>query len=130
MAAAPPDVAAALRDADPVRAALAPLLPPAGRDPAEPSRLTCVVLDAGRVLEDPVRVLEDPVRALADPVRPAALAAPEPGRSELCVARAALPPPVPGAAAAVAPATPAGSTSQFLNMKNCWPRVHTLVVTQ
>jgi hypothetical protein len=50
-----------------------------------------------------------------------------PGRRELCPVRTAG---VPVVAAAVAPAAPAGSTVQFLNMKYCWPSVHRFVVTQ
>jgi hypothetical protein len=76
----------------------------------------------------------DPEAALAAPDPEAALAAPDPaeaeeperGRSELWVARTG--PPV--VAPASAPAAPAGSVVQFLNMKNCWPSVHRLVVTQ
>jgi len=98
--------------------------------------------DAGRPLAVPAFAspAAEPVRG--PPVRAppaAALAAPDPeapgdpgrgdpgrgdpGRGELCAVRTE-----PTGPAVVAPAAPIGS--QFLNMKNCWPSVHRLVVTQ
>jgi hypothetical protein len=117
-----------------------------------PVFLTWVVLAEVRPLAVPVRAPLDAVLVPADPVRalPAAvLAGPEPGPElepdpergavrvaevlavEVLAVRAAVPVlAVLAAAGAVAAAAPVGTMAQFLNMKNCWPSVHTFVVTQ
>ena len=65
------------------------------------------------------------LRAIAEwtpKVKPAyGLTVPELGRTELCVARTAVP---------AAPTVAGSAGAQFRNMKYCWPSVHRLVVTQ
>ena len=114
----------------PVRAELdaVPLLARAGADPCA----------AGRPLAEPLRA---PLAAVLAPgavlaPAPEAVFAPEAGRDEPDpdeTGRAGLgavrdEPPV--VAPPSAPSAPAGTGSQFLNMKYCWPSVHRLVVTQ
>ncbi|HJZ01647.1 MAG TPA: hypothetical protein VJ305_13055, partial [Streptosporangiaceae bacterium] len=137
--------AAASPRADPVRGrvAPAPAVADAGRDvlvrPLAPADAGLAVLEL-RVPLAPV--FAEPAAGFTEPAAgftvlelrvplftvfaelAAGFAAPDVRRAVLWVARAA---PV---AAAVALAACASSAVQFRNMKNCWPSVHRLVVTQ
>jgi len=128
-------VTVAARRVDPVRVPpepfvvlVDPLAAVGGREPVDPvDPVRGLAVD---VFAPAVEVLALPEVVFAPPEpgrRPAAavLAAAEPGRCALVVRT-----PVPEVAGAVAPAAPAGSTVQFLNMKNCCPSVHRFVVTQ
>jgi len=147
-------VPAGCEPADADRLAAAPFADPEVevRPLAEPVRALAFPLLAVPLLAVPVRVAVDPLRGLAPAFRVPAGArlVPEAGRWVLGVVRVlvvvralvaarallavrTLVPllvPLLGVAGAVALAAPAGSVVQFLNMKYCWPSVHTFVVTQ
>jgi hypothetical protein len=113
--------------AAPLVAVAVPLAVPADRELAEPAALALAIRAAAAAEVRPSRPAGRVAAAAGRAAVPAVevLAAAERERSELCVATAV---PVAGA---VALAAPAGvTTSQFRNMKYCWPSVHTFVVTQ